>query len=73
MLSSKINKPKNKKKKNTVKQEITDVSEVTTSAVPVALFTDFTNLNILFQLHYPISSFFINPLFLNKATVEYQE
>ncbi|CAG8495978.1 38176_t:CDS:2 [Gigaspora margarita] len=45
-----------------------DASEATTSAVPVAPFTDFTNLNMLFQSHYPTSPFFMNPLVLDKAT-----
>ncbi|CAG8618633.1 19236_t:CDS:2 [Cetraspora pellucida] len=72
MSSSKINKPKNNKK-NTVKQKVTDASKATTSAVPVAPFTDFTNLNMLFQPHYPTSLFFMNLLVLNKATAKHQE
>ncbi|CAG8765595.1 10350_t:CDS:2 [Gigaspora margarita] len=71
-MLSKINKPKNKNK-NGVKQKVMDASEATTSAVPVAPFTDFTNLNTLFQPYYPTSPFFMNPLVLNKATAEHKE
>ncbi|CAG8707883.1 11618_t:CDS:2, partial [Racocetra fulgida] len=56
-----------------VKQEVMNVSEATTSAAPIAPFTDYTNFNMLFQPQYPTSPFFMNPFILNKATAENKE
>ncbi|CAG8441757.1 12334_t:CDS:2, partial [Cetraspora pellucida] len=58
--------------------KVTDVtdhqnySEASTSAISSTLFTDFTNYNMLFQQQYPVPSFFMNQLALNKAAAEYK-
>ncbi|CAG8798107.1 19025_t:CDS:2, partial [Cetraspora pellucida] len=46
--------------------------EASTSAVSSTPFADFTNYNMSFQQQYPVPSFFMNQLALNKAAAEYK-